>query len=105
LIVAGSDGFTPVSDRNVSGSQQLVEVVGQQGPSVTGAVGVTQEPPQPLDEIVAAGIAPKNLAALDASANDMVQRTGCIDVCFVWHDSFKAQCHFHRNTLKQGRPL
>jgi hypothetical protein len=98
MILAGSGGFTSASDRNVSGSQQQVEVLGQQGPSVTGAVGVTQGHPQPLDEIVAAGIAPKNLAALDASANDMVQGTGCIDVCFAWHDSFKARCQFHRNT-------
>jgi hypothetical protein len=98
MILGGSDGFTPVSDRGVSGSRQQVEVVGQQGPSVTGGVGVTQEPPQPLDEIVATGIAPKNLAALDASANDMVPGTGCIDVSFERHASFKARCHFHRNT-------
>jgi hypothetical protein len=98
MIVAGSDGFTPVSDRGVSGSRQQVGVLGQQGPSVTGGIGVTQGPPQPLDEIVAAGIAPKNLAALDASANDMVPGTGCSDVSFAWHASFKARCHFHRNT-------
>jgi hypothetical protein len=59
MIVGGSDGFTPVSDRGVSGSQQQVEVVGQQDPTVTGGVGVTQETSQPLDEIIAAGIALK----------------------------------------------
>jgi hypothetical protein len=53
-------------------------MVGQHGPSVTGGAGVRQEPPQLLDEIVAAGIAPKNPAALDASANDMVLAPGAL---------------------------
>jgi hypothetical protein len=53
--------FAPVSDRGVSGSQQQVELVGPQGPSVTGGFGIRQDPPQPLDEIIAAGIARKTL--------------------------------------------
>jgi hypothetical protein len=28
----------------------------------------------------------------------MVPGTGCIDGCFARHASFKARCHFHRNT-------
>jgi hypothetical protein len=98
MIVAGSDGFSPVSDRGVSASQQQVEVVGKQGPSLTSAVGVTQDRLQPRDKVAMVGIAPEILAALDAPANNMVQGAGCIDVCFARHDLFKAWCHFHRNT-------
>jgi hypothetical protein len=35
--------------------------------------------PQPLDEILAIGIPPKNLAPLNTSANHVVHATRCID--------------------------
>ena len=73
-------------DWGVSGSQQQMEVVGQHGPCVTGILGFTQDRLQPLAEIIAVGIPPKNLAALDLSANDMVQGTRCIDAGSAWHD-------------------
>jgi hypothetical protein len=76
----------PPCDGAVSGSQQQVEVVGQQGPCVTGSLGFTQDPLQPFAEIIAAGIPLKNLAALDPSVNDMVQGTRCIAAGSAWHD-------------------
>jgi hypothetical protein len=55
-------------DRGVSGSQQQVEVVGQQGPCVASSLGCAQDRFQPVDEILAVGDPPEDLAAFDPPA-------------------------------------
>jgi len=72
-------------DGGVSGSQQQVEVVGHQSPCVAGGLGFTQDRLQPLEKVVAVGVLPKDLAALDTTANDMVQSTRGIDAGSARH--------------------
>ena len=72
-------------DGGVSGSQQQVEVVEYQSPCVAESFGLTQNSLQPLEKIVAVGILPKDPAAFDAMANDMVQGTRGIDAGFTRH--------------------
>jgi hypothetical protein len=55
------------------------------GPCVTGALGFTQDRLQPLEEILPVGILPKNLTALNPTANDMLLRTRCVDERSSWH--------------------
>jgi hypothetical protein len=73
-------------DGGVSGSQQKVEVVGHQSPCVTGGLGCSQDRLQPHEKVVAVKVLPKDLAALDPTANDMVQGTRCIDAGSARHD-------------------
>jgi hypothetical protein len=72
-------------DGGVSGSQQQVEVVGHQSPCVTGGLGCAQDRLQPREEVVAVGVLPKDLTALDTTANDMVQGTRGIDTGSARH--------------------
>jgi len=85
-------------NRAVAGSQQQVKVVGQQGPGVTSGLSCTQDRLQPLDEILPVGILSENLAALDPSANDMVQGTRGINASSAWHAGLIAPCFFKCNT-------
>ena len=88
----------PPGDRAVTGSQQQVKVVRQQGPGVTSGLSCTQDRLQPLDEILPVGILSENLAALDPSANDMVQSTRGINAGSAWHAGLIAPCFFKCTT-------
>jgi hypothetical protein len=48
-------------DGGVSGSQQQVQGLGSMAPCVTGSLGFTQDPLQPLAEVIAVAIPPKIL--------------------------------------------
>jgi hypothetical protein len=54
-------------------------------------LGFTQDPLQPLAEIIAVAIPPKNLAAHDPPANDRVQGTRCIDAGAAWKEAADIQ--------------
>jgi len=60
-------------------------VVGHQRPCVAGGLGFTQDRLQPLEKIVAVGVLPKDPAALDTTANDMVQGTRGVDAGSARH--------------------
>jgi hypothetical protein len=79
-------GASPLpSDGGTSGSQQQMEVVGHQSPYIARGLGFTQDRLQPLEKIVAVGVLPKYLAALDTTADDKVQGTRGIDAASTWH--------------------
>ena len=72
-------------DGGDSGSQQQVEVVGQQGLTVIGELGFTQDRLEPLEEILPVGVLSKNLAPFDTTANNMVQSTRSVNAGSARH--------------------
>ena len=53
-----------------------MEMIGHQGPGKAGGLPLAQNTTQSLQKIIAIGIIPENLPALDAYHHDVVQRTG-----------------------------
>jgi hypothetical protein len=68
------------------GAGNGLPVVGYQSPCVAGGLGCTQDRLQSFEKVDAVGVLPKNPAALDTTANDMVQGTRGIDAGSTRHD-------------------
>jgi hypothetical protein len=70
-------------DGGGAGSQQEVEVVGDQRPGVTEGLGLFDDGCKAADEVVAVGVVRKDLPPLDAAADYVVQRTGGVYAGFA----------------------
>jgi len=66
-------------DRGAAAPQQQREVVGDQRPGATNALGFFQHTPETPKELLSIGIVPENLPPLDPPADDVLQRTRCVD--------------------------
>ncbi len=62
-----------------------MEVVGHQGPCMATGPALSQNGAQPLEEIVPVAVVAKNPAPLDASRDDMVQCSRCVQSSLSWH--------------------
>jgi len=63
-----------------------VKVVGNQGPSITGCLGLTQNSSQAVEEIVAVSIVEKDLLPRDSTTDDMMQCGWVISRFFLCQD-------------------
>jgi hypothetical protein len=81
------DGLQQAKNRYGVASRLMinVEMVGHQNPCITWGLGFTQDNLQPLEKIVAVRVLPKDLAAFDTTANDIVQCTRGIDAGSAMH--------------------
>jgi hypothetical protein len=62
-------------------------VVGDQRPGVTNALNLFQHTPDTPKELLSIAIIPENLPTLDPPADDVLQRTRCVDARSLWHVS------------------
>jgi hypothetical protein len=74
-------------DRHAAAPQQQMEVVGDQRPCVTNTLAFFQHTPETPKELLSIAIVPKNLPPLDPPADDVLQRTRCVDARSSWHVS------------------
>jgi hypothetical protein len=80
-------------DRRGAGPQQQMEVVGDQRPGLTNALGFFQHTPETPKELLSIAIIPENLPALDPPADDVLQRTRCVDARSSWYGSLHIPKH------------
>jgi hypothetical protein len=86
-------------DRDAAGPQQQREVVGDQRPGVTNALGFFQHTPETPKELLPIGIVPENLPPLDPPADDVLQRTRCVDARSSWHVSSHITGHYQDKVI------
>ena len=77
-------------------------VVGYQSPCVAGGLGCTQDRLQSFEKVDAVGFLPKDLAALDTAANEMVQSTRGIDAGFTTAWLVNIILFFREQHIKTG---
>ena len=65
--------------------QQQVEVVGHEGPGVTGGPCLDENSAEPAEKILPIRVIPVNPAALNPTADNMMQRSGGIDTGSTRH--------------------
>jgi len=73
-------------------------VVGDQRPDLTNALGFFQYTPETPKELLQIAIIPENLPPLDPPADDVLQRTRCVDARSSWHVSSHITGH-HQNKV------
>ena len=73
-------------NRDISSTEQQMEVVGQQGPCVAWRLGFGQDHAQTPYEVVSVQVFPKNHLPLYSAADDVMQCSGGIDARFSWHE-------------------
>jgi hypothetical protein len=57
------------------GAKQKMKIIGHQGPSKTARPTVAQNTREPLQKIIAIGVLPEYLPALDPSNDNVMQRS------------------------------
>jgi hypothetical protein len=87
-------------DRGAAAPQQQMDVVGDQRSGVTNALGFFQHTPK---ELLSIGIVPENLPPLDPPADDVLQRTRCIDARSSWHVSSHIAGHYQNKVIFSAR--
>ena len=85
-------------DRGAAAPQQQMDVVGDQRSGATNALGFFQHTPETPKELLSIGIVPENLPPLDPPADDVLQRTRCVDARSSWHVSSHITGH-HQNKV------
>lgn len=81
-------GEQPLSDRRyryIAGPQQQVEMVRHEGPGITGCSRLSENLTEPAEKILPIGVIPVNAAALNPTADNMLQRSGGIDAGSARH--------------------
>ena len=86
-------------DRGAAAPQQQREVVGDQRPCVTNALAFFQHTPETPKELLSIAIIPENLPPLDPPADDVLQRTRCIDARSSWHVSSHITGHYQNKVI------
>jgi hypothetical protein len=70
-----------------AGSQAEVEMVGQQGPSITCGGGFLQNTPKSFQKTLPVTIVDEYLTALYPSHNYVMKSVWGIDACLSWHEA------------------
>jgi len=86
-------------DRGAAAPQQQMDVVGDQRSGATNALGFFQHTPETPKELLSIGIVPENLPPLDPPADDVLQRTRCIDARSSWHVSSHIAGHYQNKVI------
>jgi hypothetical protein len=86
-------------DRGAAGPQKQREVVGDQRPGVTNALNLFQHTPDTPKELLSIAIIPENLPTLNPPADDVLQRTRCIDARSSWHVSSHITGHYQNKVI------
>jgi hypothetical protein len=73
------------SDRNGSGAQEQMHVVGHERPSVAGRSRLLKQARHPFKEILPILVILENPSSFDSSDDDMVQGTGRVNASLSWH--------------------
>jgi hypothetical protein len=81
-------GEQPLHDsryRHIPGPQQKVEMVRHEGPCVTGGSRLSENLTEPTEKILPVRVIPVNTAALNPTADNMLQRSGGINAGSARH--------------------
>jgi hypothetical protein len=62
-----------------------MKVIGHQRPGETGGLALAKDTAQALQEIIPVSVVTEDLAPLDASNDDVMQGTGCVQSGFARH--------------------
>jgi hypothetical protein len=62
-------------------------VIWYQRPGKTGCFGLGKDASKPMDKVISVNIILKNFFAFDATANYVVQGSGCVYPCFSRHNN------------------
>jgi hypothetical protein len=81
-----------------------MEVVGDQRPCVTNALAFFQHTPETPKELLSIAIVPENLPTLNPPADDVLQRTRCVDARSSWHEPSRITGH-KQNKVIFSAPL
>jgi hypothetical protein len=84
--IAGQKTTHYRGDRHGSGSQEQVEVVGNQGPCITSGIRFLENSPQSFQEMVPVLVAAKYLPTFNAPDHHMMQGAGSIYSGSPWHN-------------------
>ena len=71
--------------RHISGPQQQVEMVRHEGPGVIGGPRLYENLTEPAEKILPVQVIPVNTAALNPTADNMLQRSGGINAGSARH--------------------
>jgi hypothetical protein len=84
--IAGEESAHQGGKRRGSGASEEVEVVRDKAPGIEGGLCFDHQVGEPGEEIEAIGVGAKDLPALDATSDDVMEGVGCVEAGAARHD-------------------